>query len=510
MSTSLRILFIESSEIDTQLVLKQLHKKGYILTHQRVDSAVMMQLALQRHSWDLIICNDWLPNFNAPEALQVLKTSGLELPFIVVSSTIKEDLAVEMIQAGASDYLLKADLNRLAFSIMRELRQAEVRLTKQRVETSLSQLAAIVESSEDAIISTDLQGRVLTWNIGAERLYGYSALEAKGKSLIDLIQPSNHLLLSVPTEQHANGVIDCRQVTQQRKAGELIEVLLTVSLIRGNGGDVAGFAIIARDFSEQQMIQRMKDEFISIINHELRTPLASLQGSIDLLLTGHLGELSQQGCRMLEIAANNVDRLVQLTNNILDLEGLNSGKITILKQPCNIGELVDQAQAKVQAHALKRGIQVLATPRPIQVLLDPKWIEQVLNHLLINAIQFSHPEGRIWLNVELKQEEQLAGLQKPYVLVSIKDEGQGIPADKLEAIFGQFQQADASDTRRQGGAGLGLAVCRSVVQQHQGRLWVESTIGQGSTFFLALPVQRVASVEGYCAKGYCSSLSRET
>jgi signal transduction histidine kinase len=110
----------------------------------------------------------------------------------------------------------------------------------------------------------------------------------------------------------------------------------------------------------------------------------------------------------------------------------------------------------------------------------------------MNAIQFSYPGGRIWLNVELKQDDQPVGVRNPYVLITVKDEGQGIPADKLDLIFGQFQQADASDTRRQGGAGLGLAICHSVIQQHQGRLWVESTIGQGSTFFLALPMQRVA------------------
>lgn len=493
MSTSLRILFVEGSKIDTQLMLQQLHKEGYVLTHQRVDNAVMMQLALQQNFWDLIVCEDFLPNFNALEALQVLKMSGLDLPFIVVSRVIREDIAVALIRSGASDYLLKADLNRLVLSITRELQQAEIRLGKQQAEVSLSrQLAAIVESSEDAIVSTDLQGRVLTWNLGAERLYGYSALEAKGKLLIHLIQPSNYPLFPIPREQQAAGVIDCRQVTQQRKSGELIEVLLTVSLIKGGGEEVVGFAVIARDISERQMIQRMKDEFISVINHELRTPLASLQGSIDLLLTGHLGELSPQGYRMLEIAANNVDRLVQLTNNILDLEGLSSGKIAILKQFCNIAELVDQAKAKVQENASLRGIQILVTPQPIQILLDPRWIEQVLNHLLMNAIQFSYPGGRIWLTVELKQDDQPAGVRNPYVLVTVKDEGQGIPADKLGVIFGQFQQADASDTRRQGGAGLGLAICHSVIQQHQGRLWVESTIGQGSTFFLALPMQRVA------------------
>jgi PAS domain S-box-containing protein len=497
MSTSLRVLFVEDSEADTQLILHELFNGGYEPVYQRVDSAVMMQLALQQSPWDLVICDYFLPNFSAPDALQILKTSGLDLPFIVLSGVIGEDVAVEMIRAGASDYLFKWQLKRLIPAIARELREADARRAKRQAEASAFQLAAIVESSEDAIISTDLQGRVLTWNPGAEHLYGYWVEEAKGQLLTDLIRPTSSSLRSVSgdwssSDHYASPALDCRQVTHQRKSGELIEVLLTVSLIKDTNGQVVGFAIIARDNSERRMIQRMKDEFVSIINHELRTPLTSLQGSIDLLLTGKLGDLSEQGLRMLNIAANNIDRLVQLTSNILDFEGLSSGKIAILKQPCDMGALVNQTVAAVQAMALKQGIKLLVSPRSVQVSLDAERIGQVLHHLLANAIRFSNSGGRVWLDVELREDGKVDSIKKAYVLVKVKDEGQGIPSDKLEAIFGQFQQVDASDSRRQGGAGLGLAICRSIVQQHQGSLWVESTIGQGSIFYLALPVQRVA------------------
>jgi two-component system, OmpR family, sensor histidine kinase VicK len=497
MTISLRVLFVEDSEADTQIVLQALYSGGYEPIYQRVDSAVMMQLALQQAPWDLIICNYCLPNFSALDALQILKTSGLDLPFIVLSSLSGEDVAVEMMRAGASDYLFKWQFKRLIPAIARELREADLRRAKRQAEASAFQLAAIVESSEDAIISTDLQGRVLTWNPGAEQLYGYLAEEAKGNLLTQLLQPQNILLsasseLAVANENYDPPTIDCRQVTHRRKSGELIEVLLTVSLIKDANGMVVGLAMIAKDNSERQMIQRMKDEFVSIINHELRTPLTSLQGSVDLLLTGKLGELSEQGLRMLNIAANNIDRLVQLTSNILDFESLSSGKIAILKHPCDISELVNQTVAAVQAMAGQQGIELLVLPKSVQVCLDAKRIGQVLHHLLANAIRFSNSGGRVWLEVELREDGKVDSIKKPYVLVKVRDEGPGIPPDKLEAIFGQFQQADASDTRRQGGAGLGLAICRSIVQQHQGRLWVESTIGQGSIFYLALPVQRVA------------------
>lgn len=377
MSIPLHILFIEDFEANIQLLLHKICQGGYAPIYQRVDSAVMLQLALQQHQWDIIICNHFLVKFSAFEALQLLKSAKVGLPVIVVSEIAGEDAAVEMMRAGASDYLSKGHLERLVPAIMRELREAHLRQTQ------------------------------------------------------------------LPTP------------------------------------------------ARESHVQRMKDELIAIVNHELRTPLTSLQGSIELLLTGKLGELSEQGQRMLEIAANNIERLTQLTDSLLTLEQFDSGKAVLLKQPCNTGDLVKQAIENVQTIAAKRGVRLLATPDPIPVWLDIDRMGQVLHQLLMNAIRFSEPGGRIWLEVELK-ESGFHGMQPPFVLVSVKDEGQGIPADKLEVIFDRFQQVDASDTRRQSGAGLGLALCRRIVEQHQGNLWVESTIGQGSTFYLALPMQRVA------------------
>lgn len=492
MSNSIYILFVEDSDTEVQTILQELRQESYIPIYQRVNSAITMQLALQQHTWDIVFCSNSLLHFGALEALQIIKETKLDLPCFVCSDIASEEIAVEMMQAGANHYLLKKHLKRLVPAVERALQEAGIRRAKQRAEAAALQLAAIVESTEDAIISTDLKGRVLTWNPGAEKLYGYSASEAQGKQLVALIQSDSDALLSVPANSTAARVIDCRQVRQRCKSGELVEVLLTVSLIKDPDGNVSGFALIARDMSERQLIQRLQDEFISVINHELRTPLASLQGSIELLLTGNLGDLSEQGQRMLQIAANNIDRLVNLTSNILDLEALTSGKAAILKQPYDIGQLLSQAAIDRQEMARKRGIQLVVVPRSIQVALDPTYILQVLHHLITNAIQFSAAGGQVWLDVKLQDDSRANPTQPPYALISVKDEGQGIPPHQLETIFEQFQQGDASDSRRSGGVGLGLAICRNIVKQHQGSLWVESTIGQGSTFYLALPAQRVA------------------
>lgn len=489
MGIPLRILWIEASEANLNRGLQVLHNSGYQPVVVRVDHPNPLQHQLQQHRWDVVLSAAELPGLTALQALQILQAVRPDLPFIVLSQPLGERAAVALLKAGASDYLPQTEVQHLGLVLTAALRQAEAKRKSQQAEITLRQQAAIVEAAEDALISTDVSGRVLIWNRGAERLYGYTAAEAVGQSLVSLIQPEAELRWAIPLRRFVMQVTSCRQVLHRHKTGKLLDVLLTISLMR-EAGEVVGFAVVARDISRQST-ERLKDEFVSIINHELRTPLTSLQGSIELLLTGKLGELSHQGRRMLEIAAKNLDRLVHLTNNILDLEGLSSGRIQLSKQPCYLEQVMTQAAAKLQPIAAQKGIRLIVVSQELLLTVDAQRIQQVLTNLLKNAIQFSRPGSRVWLEAEVSRAGFPGLPDGPHVLIRVKDEGQGIPADKLDAIFEQFQQVDASDSRRQGGAGLGLAICRNIVQQHQGHLWVESRLGCGSTFYIALPAQHV-------------------
>ena len=182
---------------------------------------------------------------------------------------------------------------------------------------------------------------------------------------------------------------------------------------------------------------------------------------------------------MLEIAVSNTDRLVRLINDILDLERMESGKMSMEKQTCNAADLMTQAVDSVRDLAEKAGVTLSVSPHSARIWVDPDRIIQALINLLSNAIKFS-PRGRtIWLSAT-PQEDQ--------ILFQVKDQGRGIPQEKRESIFERFQQVDASDRREKGGTGLGLPITRSIVQQHGGRIWVESTLGQGSTFSFTLPL----------------------
>jgi signal transduction histidine kinase len=247
--------------------------------------------------------------------------------------------------------------------------------------------------------------------------------------------------------------------------------------------NVKGFFSLTTDISDRKAIERMKDEFISVVSHELRTPLTSMHSALKILATGKLGSLSKDGQQILEIADDNTERLVRLVNNVLDLQRIESGEVKMEKQICNISTLMIQATETMQPMAQHHGVVLVVEPIDMNILVDSDYIVQALTNLISNAIKFSAVNGKVWLTAENRPNVE--------VLLSVCDEGQGIPSDKLESIFERFQQVDSSDSRRKGGTGLGLTICRNIVEQHEGKIWAESTLGKGSTFSFTLPLLNV-------------------
>ena len=243
---------------------------------------------------------------------------------------------------------------------------------------------------------------------------------------------------------------------------------------------IVGAVVIFKDITERQIIDRMKDEFVSVVSHELRTPLTSIRSSISLLSSGRMDLESSKSQRLLEIALNNSNRLVRLINDILDLERIKSGKVTMFKENHDATEVMIDAIEIVQNIADKAQIQLAVRPLSIQIWVDRDRIIQTLTNLISNAIKFSSPHTIVTVRAELQGNKM--------VMFQVQDSGRGIPPEHLETIFDRFQQVDASDSRDRGGTGLGLAICRSIVQQHGGEIWVESTLGEGSIFCFTLPI----------------------
>lgn len=349
------------------------------------------------------------------------------------------------------------------------------------------------------VVGLDKKGKVEYANHCFLDLVGYSKAEIIGQDWFETFLPTHQKkqmqssfseLWSQEFYTHHNNVI-------LTKSGEERVIAWNNTVLQDLQGDVIGTLSIGEDITERQVIERMKDEFISVVSHELRTPLTSIHGALNLLSSDLVEIQSDKGRRVIEIAAESAERLVRLVNDILELERLESGKIRLSKQVCDAMQLLEKATELLQVVANRAGITLRVSPRAICINADPDRIIQVLTNLLGNAIKFSSRGTTVELTVELGNQEMIrngikdllmvSSVRSPMVLFKVQDQGRGIPEDKLESIFERFHQVDASDSRKKGGTGLGLAICRSIVQQHGGRIWAESTLGEGSSFYFTLP-----------------------
>lgn len=228
---------------------------------------------------------------------------------------------------------------------------------------------------------------------------------------------------------------------------------------------------------------RQQQALILTVSHELRTPLTAIRAALGLLATGKLCPVSGGCQKLVATATANVDRLVRLVNDILDLERIESSGTGIEKRVCDAGELLGQAADLMSVTAESQGVKLAVERLSAPFWADPDRMMQVLINLLGNAIKFSPPNAEVSLSAERVEGE---------IVFQVKDQGRGIPAHKASLLFERFHQVDTSDSREKGGTGLGLTICRSIVAQHGGRIWMESAPGRGSTFFFAIPAGECA------------------
>jgi len=252
----LQLLIVEDSVDDTTLLLAELERRGHAPQHHRVETKRDFLAALRDHPWDAVIADYSLPQFSGLEALKLLRHQGLEIPFIMVSGVFGEDMAVAMMKAGADDYILKGNLARLAPALERELEAAQDRCLHRRATGAMQYLAAIVESSEDAIYGKNLDSLIVSWNPAAERLFGYSAEEIIGHSIVSLF-PLSHRdeLLDILAGIRRGEIVGIRETERLHKSGRILPVSVTISPIKNTSGEIIGASSIARDISQQKQAE---------------------------------------------------------------------------------------------------------------------------------------------------------------------------------------------------------------------------------------------------------------
>jgi PAS domain S-box-containing protein len=355
-------------------------------------------------------------------------------------------------------------------------------------EGERNRLAAIVESSDDAIISIDMEGIITSWNRGAERLYGYGAAEVVGRPVAVLI-PEDHIDDSPAIMQRLRRGerVEHYETVRLARDGRRIDVSLTVSPVRNAEGRIVGASKIARDISERKRLieqlrdqDRLKDEFLATLAHELRNPLAPIRTGVQLIRrAGHNPALLDKACPMME---RQLQQMVRLIDDLLDVSRISRDKLELRKGWVELAAVVQSAveTSRPLIEAASHTLTVSLPQEPIVLDADAIRLAQAFSNLLNNAAKYTERGGRIWLTAESSGSGE--------AVVRVRDTGIGIPADKLPHIFGMFVQVDRSD-RAQGGLGIGLTLSQRLIQLHGGTLSVTSEgPGEGSEFTVRLPV----------------------
>jgi PAS domain S-box-containing protein len=366
---------------------------------------------------------------------------------------------------------------------------------EQALHLAMRQRELILESVGEGIYGIDLEGRVTFINETGARALGYSPEQLTGRDLHDLIHHSH--ADGTPYSKSTSPILQALRRSEPirmrdevfwRQDGTAIPVEYSANPIMDEG-QVSGMVVAFRDVSERRRLERMKDEFISTVSHELRTPLTSLRASLGLIASGSLDKRPEKQRQMVEMAIGNSDRLIRLVNDILDFDNVEKGRLPLHRQPVQAIDLLRRASDVAHATLLQNRIALHIDAVTAPVFADEERILQVLNELVGNAIKFSPKDTSIRLAAQtVPSTSGLAGSSAlGEVCFIVEDQGRGISQEKLERIFDRFQQGDASDSRALGGTGLGLALCRSIVEQHGGRIWAESTPEQGSRFLFTLP-----------------------
>lgn len=377
-------------------------------------------------------------------------------------------------------------------------------------------LAAIVESSDDGIVSKTLEGVITYWNKGAERLFGFTAAEMIGQPILKIIpEDLHHEERRILSQLRQGQRIERYETVRLHKSGRQLRISLTISPVRNAAGTIVGAAKIAHDVttlrqreqdlqrivaereqllnserearSSAERLSQLKDEFLATLSHELRTPLNAIQGWVNILRMPNVAPADF--ARGIETIERNAKAQAQIVADLLDMSRIVSGRMLLEVRPMHLQDVIQSALEGVRPSADGKGIRIhtLLDSKVGTVRGDPTRLQQVLWNLLANAIKFTPKEGSIKVTLERVNS---------HVEFAVEDNGVGIDPGFLPFVFDRFRQADPGISRRYGGLGIGLSIVKSLVELHGGAVRVKSGgLGKGATFIVSLPLYHVLSEE---------------
>ncbi len=492
-----RILMVEDSADDAELAVRMLRQSGFDLTYERVDTPEAMHAALEAGSWDLVIADYSMPRFSGLAALKLLKDKGFDLPFILASGTVGEDVAVEAMKAGAHDYVLKTNLTRLPLAIERELRDAETRREAKRAEARYRNLFNRVPVG---ITSTTPEGKVLAANPAFVEMLGFADVEELKRATTTefWVKPEERARMIAVLAR--DGIIQHFEVQLRRKDGTVIWCTVSTRAVYDATGKMDYYEGVTIDITDRKRAEeeimrsrdlaieaaRLRSEFMHNVSHEIRTPLNGIVGTAEILLLED--DLTPKQRHGIEIIQSSSELLLTIVNDILDFAKLSAGKVVIEKLDFSLVEVVEGVIDSFAETARAKKIDLTVSmdgSLPAGVRGDPNRLRQILNNLISNAIKFISVGGVIVRATKVEESDA-----QVLVHFEVIDTGIGIPLEVQDRLFQPFAQAEGSTSRHYGGTGLGLVISAQLTKQMGGEIGFESTPGKGSNFHFTVRLEK--------------------
>ncbi|GAB4522966.1 MAG: hypothetical protein OHK0046_36250 [Anaerolineae bacterium] len=494
----LRVLIIEDDVNDVLLIMRALQQGGFSLHCRHADHAEAMRTALDEEAWDIIISDHSMPKFSAPEALDLLKQSGQDIPFIVVSGSIGEEFAVKLMKQGAADYLLKDRMSRLPEAIRHALREKDLMrqqaTTLRALASSEARFRSIFTEALDVIIIIDVNtGVILDVNRMVEQTLRYKPTQLIGKHFSCLFPESAkpHLM----EELHAADSVFAFQ-NFLREDNTVCPMDLTATLIPWDEDYVilltlrdATQRLLAEEsqrtadrlkieLEKEKELHELKNRFIAMASHEFRTPLTTIQLSANLLST-HIDRM-EAGRRQkhFDKISESIAHTTALLDDVLFMGQAEAGALEFKPEVIDLNQFCyDVIETFQNAHPAYE-FHYYGDGPCSSVPVDVKLMRHILTNLLSNAVKYSDPGSRVWLTVICQPDR---------TTIRVEDEGIGIAEKDKERLFQSFFRGTNVGTIS--GTGLGLAITQRAVERHGGRVEFSSQLGVGTTFVVHLPTK---------------------
>jgi PAS domain S-box-containing protein len=506
MLTNLKILIVEDNESDADLLLRELNKTGLDFKTLNVQTRKDFESALITFEPDLILSDYALPSFDAVTAFEITQINHSYVPFIIVSGFIGEENAVELIKNGVTDYVSKERLYTLTTKIKRALDESKVRkekiITDKKLIFQSAELQTLNQQLENRVIkrtkalaesenrfrnmmetipqiswTNTVDGEVVYYN---QRWYDYTGLteiETKSAGFNAAIHPDD---LKISGENYYNiikGNLGGEfQIRAKRADGDYRWHLIRLMPILNQQDKIELWVGTATDIQELRLLQQQKDDFINIASHELKTPMTTLKGSLQLLDRLKDNLQSPMLPKLILQANKSMDKVNALINELLNSSMANEGQLHIKAKKFHIAEMIDQCCLDIRSN----GKYIITTEGDLQLEIDADAlrIEQIINNFVNNAIKYA-PDSR---NIKILIEKMDQSAK-----ISVIDNGPGIPQEKLKHLFDRYYRVNSSESQYNG-LGLGLYICSEIIKKHNGTIGVNSELGKGTSFWFTLPI----------------------